>query len=366
MKRNRKKNIGFVCTSFDNIAGGLERQIIRTSKSLNKRGFKVYIFSFDNYSAESFYEIPNEIIWVKCGNGLKPHAPADKMDRLKQILNLRKEFKKYHINTLITFHHGIFPRVYLASFLLNIKNIVSERNSLSNYKYIKLNKYNLGFFSLYLANKITIQLESYSNDYPFLLRKKIFVINNIIKKPLKSHKMPNIEQNIVSMAGRLCDQKNFTPLLNQLNFDKTKDLRIIIAGEGHLRRKLEKDYEDLIKESSLILKGNIKDIDKFLSNSSIFCFPSLWEGFPNSLAEALRMGMPIVTSTRMKYLNEFVEHNVNGLIVEDDNLLSSIKKLIKNKSKLISMSKESFRKYKELSKSRPVDEWVKLVELVNF
>ena len=77
--------------------------------------------------------------------------------------------------------------------------------------------------------------------------------------------MPNIEQNIVSMAGRLCDQKNFTPLLNQLNFDKTKDLRIIIAGEGHLRRKLEKDYEDLIKESSLILKGNIKDIDKFLS-----------------------------------------------------------------------------------------------------
>ena len=79
----------------------------------------------------------------------------------------------------------------------------------------------------------------------------------------------------------------------------------------------------------MILKGNIKDIDKFLSNSSIFCFPSLWEGFPNSLAEALRMGMPIVTSSRMKYLNEFVEHNVNGLIVEDDNLLSSIKKLIK-------------------------------------
>ena len=78
------------------------------------------------------------------------------------------------------------------------------------------------------------------------------------------------------------------------------------------------------------------------------------------------MGMPIVTSSRMKYLNEFVEHNVNGLIVEDDNLLRSIKKLIKNKSKLISMSKESFRKYDELSKSNPVDEWVKLVELVNL
>ena len=44
MKRNSKKNIGFVCTSFDNMAGGLERQIIRTSKSLNKRDLK-YISS---------------------------------------------------------------------------------------------------------------------------------------------------------------------------------------------------------------------------------------------------------------------------------------------------------------------------------
>ena len=107
MKKNRDKNIGFVCTSFDNVAGGLERQIIRTSKSLYSKGFKVYIFSFDNYSAESFYKIPNEIIWIKCGNGLKPHAPARKIDRLKQILNLRKELKKHHINTLITFQTPI-------------------------------------------------------------------------------------------------------------------------------------------------------------------------------------------------------------------------------------------------------------------
>ena len=366
MKKNRDKNIGFVCTSFDNVAGGLERQIIRTSKSLYSKGFKVYIFSFDNYSAESFYKIPNEIIWIKCGNGLKPHAPARKIDRLKQILNLRKELKKHHINTLITFHHGIFPRVYLASFFLKIKHIVSERNSLSNYKYIKLRKYNFGFLSLFLANKITIQLESYRNDYPYLLRKKIFVINNIIKKPLKSYKMPNLKKNIISMAGRLCEQKNFIPLLNQLKFDKTQNLRIIIAGEGHLRDKFEREYKNLIKESTLILKGNVKNIDKFLSNSSIFCFPSLWEGYPNSLAEALRMGMPIVTSNRMKYLNQFVEHNINGLIVDDDKLLISIKKLIRNKSKLIEMSKQSYKKYYELSKSNPIDDWVKLIELENL
>ena len=63
--------------------------------------------------------------------------------------------KKYKITDLITFHHGIFPRVFLASLGLNIFHIVSERNSLKNYDFIKLNKINLGFLSLFFAQKIT-------------------------------------------------------------------------------------------------------------------------------------------------------------------------------------------------------------------
>ena len=46
MKNNKKRIIGFVCTSFDQVAGGLERQIIRTSESLNLKGYKIYIISF--------------------------------------------------------------------------------------------------------------------------------------------------------------------------------------------------------------------------------------------------------------------------------------------------------------------------------
>ena len=73
-----------------------------------------------------------------------------------------------------------------------------------------------GFISLFFANKITVQLESYVNDYPFVLRKRIKVISNILKKPLKNYKTPELESNKVSMAGRLSLQKNFTPLLEQI------------------------------------------------------------------------------------------------------------------------------------------------------
>ena len=362
MKVYKKRVIGFVCTSFDKVAGGLERQIIRTSESLKLKGYKIYIISFDNNSAKSFYEIPNQIEWLKCGNGLKPHNSANKYQRLKQILYLRKTIKKYKITDLITFHHGIFPRVFLASLGLNIFHIVSERNSLKNYDFIKLNKINLGFLSLFFAKKITVQLKSYIKDYPFFLRKKICVISNILKNPIVKYKEPRLNSNKVAMAGRLCSQKNFTPLLDQIKKSNSVGIEVSIAGEGGLRTYLEKEYNELIKNSSLSLKGNIKNIDSFFSDSAIFCFPSLWEGYPNCLAEALRMGLPIITSKRMKYLTEFVENNVNGLILEDNDFLIEIKKLIVDKKRLKYMSLQSHKKYIALCKKNPIKDWIKLIE----
>lgn len=362
MRTNKKRIIGFVCTSFDNVAGGLERQIIRTSKSLYLKGFKIYVFSFDNNLAKSFYQIPDEIAWVKCGNGLEPHKSANKYERLKQILSLRKKIKEYKITHLVTFHHGIFPRIFVASLFLKITLIVSERNSLSNYNYIKLNKINFGFLSLFFANKITVQLKSYINDYPFFLRKKIYVINNILKDPLIKYKEPNLNSNRVAMAGRLCAQKNFTPFLDQIKKSEEINFQVFIAGEGGLRSFIEKEYTDLIKNSSLILRGNIKEIDLFLADSAIFCFPSLWEGYPNSLAEALRMGLPIITSKRMEYLTEFVENGVNGLILEDNDFLDEITNLLLDKKRLKDMSLESHKKYNALCNNSPINDWIKLIE----
>ena len=164
------------------------------------------------------------------------------------------------------------------------------------------------------------------------------------------------------MAGRLCSQKNFTPLLDQIKKSNSDEIEVSIAGEGGLRNFLETEYHELIKNSTLILKGNIKNIDSFFSDSAIFCLPSLWEGYPNCLVEALRMGLPIVTSKRMEYLSEFVENNVNGLILEDNDLLVEIEKLIVDKERLTYMSLQSHKKYKELSKRNPIKEWIRLIE----
>ena len=363
IKKKRTKNIAFICTSLDNVAGGLERQIVRTCNSLAKLNFKVFLISYDNYNSESFYKISKKVKWIKCGNGLQPHKGASILSRIKQVLFLRKKLKFYKISTLVTFHHGLFPRSLLASLFLDIKRIISERNSLELYKYIKLSRFNLGFASMFFADLITIQLEGYRSQYPNPLKNKIVVIPNIINSFKDNKLKPNLNSGFISMVGRLSEQKNFQPLLDQaLRSKNNKNYKIKIAGEGPLRNIFEKKYEELINNSSLELCGNLKNIDQFLSQSSIFCFPSLWEGYPNSLIEALRIGLPIITTKRMANLKDFIQHNVNGYIVNDEDLLEASLSLIKDRKKLIFMSANSRKKFLKLNNYKPVENWVRILE----
>ena len=363
LKKKSTKNIAFICTSLDNVAGGLERQIVRTCNSLARLDFKVFLISYDNYNSESFYKISKKVKWIKCGNGLQPHKGASILSRIKQVLFLRKKLKFYKISTLVTFHHGLFPRSLLASLFLDIKRIISERNSLELYKYIKLSRFNLGFFSMFFADLITIQLEGYRSQYPNRLKNKIVVIPNIIKSFKDNKLKPNLNSGFISMVGRLSEQKNFQPLLDQaLRSKNNKNYKIKIAGEGPLRDIFEKKYEELINNSCLELCGNLKNIDQFLSQSSIFCFPSLWEGYPNSLIEALRIGLPIITTKRMANLKDFIQHNVNGYIVNDEDLLEASLSLIKDKKKLMFMSANSRKKFIKLNSHKPIKNWVRILE----
>ncbi len=354
--------VAFVCTSLNNVAGGLERQLVRVASELSEEGYKVLILSYDNEPSLSFYDIPEKILWIKCGNGLIPHTSANLFVRLKQIYNLRQILIKNSITHLITFHHGLFPRSYLASLFLPIKKIVSERNSLLNYNYIKLKKFNIGFLSLFLADKITIQLSTYLRDYPKIMRSKIKVVPNLLYSNYE-YKEPLIDHSVISMMGRLCPQKNFTPLLDQCleNINLSSNLKIRIAGDGEYRRLFETKYKKLISLGILELCGNIKNTENFLNSSTIFCFPSLWEGYPNSLVEALGFGLPIVLSSRLKYLKDFVENDWNGKVVNDKDYLETIITLIKNKKILSEMSKKSFAKYELLFKKSSVQNWINLI-----
>jgi glycosyltransferase involved in cell wall biosynthesis len=74
------------------------------------------------------------------------------------------------------------------------------------------------------------------------------------------------------------------------------EVRLWLAGEGPLRQSIEARIEALGLASSVVLMGLRSDIPDLLAESDIFVLPSLWEGMPGSLLEAMASRLPVVAS----------------------------------------------------------------------
>jgi len=101
---------------------------------------------------------------------------------------------------------------------------------------------------------------------------------------------------LVGAIGRLDTQKGFATLIEAMSRLKGSPLRCAILGEGPERARLEALVRKHRLEDSLWLPGEKKEVPSWLSAFDLYCLPSLWEGLPNSLLEAMAVGLPVIAS----------------------------------------------------------------------
>jgi glycosyltransferase involved in cell wall biosynthesis len=125
-----------------------------------------------------------------------------------------------------------------------------------------------------------------------------------------------VQSNVITMVGRLTPSKNHHMLLKIVQRCKSEDIPIccLIVGHGESEQELKKTAIELEIEKRVRFLGLRKDIPAILKCSDIFCFTTIFEGFPNALLEAMAAGLPIVT-TDFAGVHELIEDGYNGKIV---------------------------------------------------
>jgi len=150
-----------------------------------------------------------------------------------------------------------------------------------------------------------------------------------------------IPENVMlaGTIGRLVWQKGlpyFIQAIKEINARwKMQDVRYLIVGEGKERNNLEKKIKYLGLSDKVIFTGFCSDIKEILYSLDVFVLPSIREGQPIVLLEAMAMETPIV-ATDIEGVNETIVDGITGILVPPKNpsaLAEAIVCLLKDKKK---------------------------------
>lgn len=135
-------------------------------------------------------------------------------------------------------------------------------------------------------------------------------------------------------VGRLTRQKNFARLLDALSLLPREGIpwRCVIAGDGELRPELESRVSELALGSRVRLAGMVQGVPELMAAADIFCLPSLFEGLPLVLLEAMGSGLPTVAFA-IAGVADVVADGDQALLVDPDDvagLAASILALVKD------------------------------------
>jgi glycosyltransferase involved in cell wall biosynthesis len=122
---------------------------------------------------------------------------------------------------------------------------------------------------------------------------------------------------VIVSVGRLNVQKGFEYLLDsvaRLKKTASRPFRVLIVGRGELEGKLEAHALKLGLDGFVDFLGFREDVHSVVAEADMFVLPSLWEGFPVALYEAMALGRAVV-ATDVSGNWELVKDGETGLLV---------------------------------------------------
>ena len=138
----------------------------------------------------------------------------------------------------------------------------------------------------------------------------------LLEKAAKSFGRNIAAKNIVGTIANFYPTKGLEYLIQAVDYFKDdEDTVFFIIGDGELRPELEKMIREKGLERKVFLLGQIPDAYRFLPAFDVFVLPSVKEGFPWALIEAMSAKLPVI-ATDVGAVPEIIDDRKNGLLVK--------------------------------------------------
>lgn len=134
-------------------------------------------------------------------------------------------------------------------------------------------------------------------------------------------------------VGELSDRKNHRVMLQALEQIDNENVHYVIVGKGDLLENLKSFVQANDLTGKVQFLGYRQDVAELYKAADLFCFPSLHEGLPVALMEAMACGIPAVCS-RIRGNTDLIQSDAGALVdpFDTDGFAEAIVKLIRDKA----------------------------------
>lgn len=307
------KRIALFISSFQR--GGAERVMANLAKYLNEKKYDVILVT--QYKRENEYEIPPELRRLYS----EPDESQLQGGRVKNFCvrfrTLRNIWKAYKPDVILAFLGKNNLMAIATAAFLPPKVAVSVRGEPSMEYEGKLMQF-IAKFVFRFADGVILQTKRARAFFPGAVRRKSVILPNPLNPQFLDREICKERKDLIAAAGRLDENKNHAMLIHAFAkiADEYPQMKLVIYGEGELRTKLEILVQEKGLSDRISMPGSVSDVADRICKARIFTLTSNTEGMPNSVIEAMALGIPVIaTDCPCGGPAELIEDGVNGLLV---------------------------------------------------
>lgn len=336
MKKHR-----LMLITHDLAIGGLQQVVVNICRTIDKETFYVTVLCLRNLG-EFVPEV--EKLGIKVFHLPQKENATDYFSCLKVAKVLRQE----NIEIIHTHNTQPFVDGTIGALMSEVKTIVHTDHARDFSSDTRRNLF-LEWLMSHFAYKVVGVSEHTAQNlikYERISPKKIMTIMNgiderkynIVVSKNEKRKELGLSGNgpILGLAVRLTELKGVTYLLQAMPevIRKFPDINLVIAGDGLLSEKLKKEAFSLEIDKNVFFVGPRLDIPELLRLFDLYVLPSLSEGLPMVLLEAMAACCPII-ATNVGGVPTVINHGKNGCLIkprDPEKLASEIITLLLDKN----------------------------------
>lgn len=349
--------------------GGAERVAALLCNQWVEQGYQVTLMPTFSGKGECYYPLNKAVHLDYLADYIKSSRKTP-WSMLQRLWVLRKVIKNNHVDVVVSFLTHVNVAAILATRGLPTPIIISERTHPPAMP--------LGLIWR-LARKLTYRwatrVIAQTRETANWLQQHCHgastcVIPNPIVFPLPKN-TPVLEpinyfsedQRLIIAVGRLDQYKNLALLLTTFATlsEQYPDWHLVIFGEGDQRQNLEHQRDQLALTERVHLLGHAGNLGDWYQRADCYAMTSTFEGFPNTLLEAMSYGLPPISLDCDVGPRDIIQTGVNGFLIPLNNskveFSRALKTLIENKTLRLNMGKEASKVREAFSMEKIAKLW---------